>query len=82
MWLDVALPGALIAGRRQAWPDIAARLLPVLLPWRVLASHTDGRGPWGKLIEVSDESYYLPGSITRNDFCKGNRTDAVMPTRM
>jgi hypothetical protein len=32
MWLDVALPAALVAGRRRAWLDIAARLLPVLLP--------------------------------------------------
>jgi hypothetical protein len=34
MCLDVVLPAALIAGRRLAWPDIAARLLPVLLPGR------------------------------------------------
>jgi hypothetical protein len=32
MWLDVAQPAALVAVRRRAWPDIAARLLPVLLP--------------------------------------------------
>jgi hypothetical protein len=32
MGLDVALPAALIAACRPPWPDIAARLLPVLLP--------------------------------------------------
>ena len=37
-WLDVAeaaLPAASIAACRWTWPDIAARLLPVLLPHRV-----------------------------------------------
>jgi hypothetical protein len=37
MWLDVAQPAALIAGCRPASPDIAARLLPVLLPNRLIA---------------------------------------------
>jgi hypothetical protein len=36
MWLDVALPAALIAERRSPWPGIGARLLPVLLPCRIL----------------------------------------------
>src|ERR1700678_1682769 len=32
MWLDIALPRALLAGRGLTKPVIAARLLPVLLP--------------------------------------------------
>jgi hypothetical protein len=66
MWLDAALPAALIAERRPAWPGSAARLLPVLLPCSVLGEPLRRRRwPRHNRIKHSHVLDSLPASMAR-----------------